>query len=195
MKPKHLSEGQLGQGADYRFQRYFVVLPKDHSLEDLLAPTYWGVLVQQKRLNVFDIIRVRAADGSFDTCVTVTSIVTGAAKVELWPRSPENAAALLRPAEAKAAPMDHHGISRVRVEGGDGKYRLLGVNGQEVSGHTSTEEAEGAMSAYLKHLNMRLPSEEESAAHAAEQAEAEAKRQVTAAENKKVKQVRDRSFA
>lgn len=195
MKPKHLTEAQLGQGADYRFQRFFVVLPKDHTLEDLLAPTYWGVLVQQKRLGVFDIIRVRAADGSFDVCVTVTSIVTGAAKVELWPRSPENAAALFRPAEAKAAPMDHHGVSRVRVEGGDGKHRLLGVNQQEVSTHASTEEAEGAMHAYLRHLNMRLPTAEESAAHAAEQTEAEAKRQALAVEQKKSKKVAERSAA
>jgi len=195
MKLKHLTEAQLGQGADYRFQRFFVVLPPEHTLEDVLEPQYWGQLVQQKRLGVFDVIRVRAADGSFDTCVTVTSIVTGAAKVELWPRNPLNADLLSRPAEAKAAPMDHHGISRVRVEGGNGKHRLLGVNGQEVSTHASTEEAEGAMSAYLRHLNLRLPTADESAAHAAEQAEAEAKRQALAVEQKKGKRVPDRSLA
>jgi hypothetical protein len=194
MKQKQLTEAQLGLGSDYRHARYFVTLPKDHTFEDLLEPQYWGVLVQQKRLGIYDIVRVRAADGSFDTCLTIVSIVTGAAKVEVWPRSPANAALLSRPTEAKAVPMDHHGRSRVRVEEGTGKHRLLGVNGQEVSTHASPEEAEGAMRAYLGHLNMRLPTEQESAAHAAEQAEAEAKRQATAAE-KKVKQVRDRSVA
>jgi hypothetical protein len=48
------------------------------------------------------------------------------------------------------------------------QWRLLGIDGSEVKKDMATrEEAEEAMGVYLKDINMRLPTEEESAAYAA----------------------------
>ena len=192
MTTKQILEKQLGHGADYQTQRYFVTLPEGHTLEDLFEPTYWAQVVQQNKLRQFDLIRVRANDGSFDTQITVISVLKGAALVELWPKVPAAAAELMKPRSKSVVPIAFGGLPKSRVEeiGGvvpDGKkFRILAINQQELSRHASRGEADGAHAHYLASLNMRMPSNEEIGAAVA-QMEADEDRRVAAVDAKRNK--------
>lgn len=166
---RQITEAQLGQG-DYtqKHSRYFVQLLKEQTYEDLFNPRFWGQLEKQSRLRPNDVIRVRAADGAFDFEVTVISTVKGAANVEPWPRMPANIGDFSKPRAVTVAPMDGVGKSVIRLEQAGSQFRVVGLENQEVSRHPTEQEAEGAMAAYLGQLRMRFPTEEESAAHAAE---------------------------
>ena len=85
---KQITETMLGYGSDYKTNRYFVRLPSGFKFAYLLEPGCWTQVVQQQKLNLHDLIRVRADDGSFDVQLTATSIVKGGATVEIWPKMP-----------------------------------------------------------------------------------------------------------
>jgi hypothetical protein len=174
---RQITESQLGQG-DYaqKHSIYFLRLPKDHTFDDLFNPRYWAQLQKQGRLREHDIIRVQAYDKSFDMFLTVMSMVPGAVNVSVWPRMPANVADFAKPRPVSVGPMDHLGKSIIRVEQAGGRFRVLGLDNQEISGHPTEQEAEGAMAAYMGQVRMREPTPEESSAHAAEQAEIKVKR-------------------
>jgi len=164
MKP--ITEIQLGNG-DYTHKHtfYFVQLVDGQRVQDILDPTFWGQLEKQRKLRANDIIRLRAHDGSWDMAVTVKETMRGGANVELWPRLPEGVADLFLNKTLRCAPLDHLGNSVIRAFSVGDKWRVNGLEHQQVSEHGSQPEANGAMQAYLAQVRMRLPTAEESAAH------------------------------
>jgi hypothetical protein len=182
---KQLTEVQLGRGADFRTQRFDVTLPEGHTLQDLFDPVYWAQCVTQNRLGQFDLIRVRAADGSFDCTVTVVAVLKGAARVELWPKMPADAAEMMQPRAKSVVPIAWGGNPRCRVEEVGGvvsdakRFRVLAINGEELSRHGSRGEAEAAHAAYLDSLHMRMPNDREIAEAVAKMETEEARRTET----------------
>jgi hypothetical protein len=166
--PKQANERALGFGESYEFSRYLYRLPAGHTLEDLFVPTYWTqITMLGGKLRPLDIIRVRSEDGSIDCEITVTSVMKGAAIISLYPRLPADVdRSLSKPRELAVVPVDFNGRPKVRIEEDQlaqaGKrFRLLAINGSELSRHASRPEADGAMAAYLAQLHMRLPTEAE----------------------------------
>lgn len=160
-------EGQhLTNVASYFFTHYAVgcgTAPKLHAdtkIEDLFRPQFWAN--HAKRLMVGDIVRVRAADGSWDVQLTVVAKQPGGVVMDLWPKYPDMSALLNAAGLSKAAddvkpvlrPQKVRGKDVPRVEHTPAtKWRLIGLDGNEVSrDHDSKEHAELAMAKYLAAL-------------------------------------------
>ena len=182
---RQITEAQLGMG-DYSqtHARYTIRLPKDHAFEDLFNPRYWAQLQKQNRLRVTDLVRVIAHDGSFDCELTVLSMVPGAVNMGVYPKLPANAADFTKPRPIVVGPMDHLGKPVIRVEQAGTRFRVIGLDNQEISAHPTEPEAEGALAAYLAQVRMRAPTIEESEAHAAAQKELIEKRNAAIAEKR-----------
>lgn len=132
---------------------------EDAAFEDLFKPQWW--VHHAAKLNIGDLVRIRAADGSFDVAVTVTAKVPGGLKVELWPNIPSAGGDLAAQAQAGKAVADASRkvgikrkvagkpVPRVEFQKASG-WRVLGHDGNEVSrNHRSEAEAEDALAAYL----------------------------------------------
>lgn len=160
----------------YRTNWYAIRQPVGHTFEDLFRSSYWRHY--QTKLNIMDIIRVRAEDGNFDVMVTVANKAdNGEISMEEWPKYPKHLAAdriaTISQAGAAASAMapskvpfnKADGLPMVRVEFLEAtKWRLRGFDGQEVSRNHPTEtEARKAMEAYLSRMGLVMPTEEETA--------------------------------
>lgn len=187
---KKITSMMLGQGSDYRVQRYFMVLPKGWTVQDVFDPSAWAPVVQMNQLSLFDLVRVRAHDGAFDFQVTVVNITKGAANVEMWPKLPSELEAVMGERVLRVVPVGYDGVPKVRVEqqetGAFGKsvWRVIALNGEEISSHPTEPEALGAMADYLTKTGYRLPSDEEAKAMVAALEQQEIDRQNSVAEKK-----------
>lgn len=159
--------------AHFKFNYYFEVLGPDAEFKDIFDPAFW--IHAKRKLKQNDIIRLLAHDRSFDIHVTVTSVPAGGVMMRYLYGDPgpgvDNPYAYVRDlrtekGEPRAVPITRAGKSMVRVEFIPAtKWRVLGLNGDTVKRDlASKEEAEVAMDAYLREINMRLPTEAELAA-------------------------------
>lgn len=162
-----------GSQADMAYTSYFEVLPGGIRFEDIFYPQFWR---HHKRIRPMSIIRLRAEDGSFDVDVVVRTQSPSGLVVEFRSgRVPAGIdanmtanAALLDATKVRMAPIAEDGKPRVRVQFlPKTKWRLIGVDGSEISRDHATElEAQTAMANYLAAMLMRNPTEEELHAHA-----------------------------
>ena len=187
---KKIQAAMLGQGADYRTTRYFMVLPRGWTVQDIFDPSAWAPVVQMNQLSLYDTIRVRAHDGAFDFQVTVVNITKGAANVEIWPKMPTELEAVTGGREMRIVSVGFGGRPKVRGEqqdtGSFGRsvWRVIALNGEELSSHPTEPEALGAMTDYLHKTGYRLPNEDEAKAMLAELEAKEVNRQAAVAEKK-----------
>lgn len=153
---------------------YTVKLPPSYKYEDLFQPAFWKH--HQVRLGVLDIVRVRAEDGSFDVMLTVGGKAeNGELIMDLWPKFPAhirveniagvNGAAIaarnLAPTKVPLSKSDGLPVARTEFLEAT-KWRVRGVDGQEVSRNHPTESAaREALSRYLNNMNFEMPSDEE----------------------------------
>lgn len=146
---KHLPAQALIHRAEYHYNSYFAVQPEGHTLADAMDPRYWGHF---KTLKQFDIIRLRAFDGSYDVMLTVVHPMQGAAVVEFWPKVPDMEPQPERHVEVKKV----NGKTVPRVDHTKAtKWRVIGLDGNEYSrGHETKEAAERDMGAYLQSLGL-----------------------------------------
>lgn len=150
MKPLQPIELQL---EGIKSNRYHIrVDPKQNPPEDIWRPQFWVNCAQ--KLSASDIIRIEAADGSYDFCVKVVGRVTHngklAARVEPWPILPQyvvdarDAATELVPTTINGKP-----LPRVEATNADG-WRVIGLDGQIASkNHLRESDAMAAMADYL----------------------------------------------
>jgi hypothetical protein len=161
---------------DFVYASYVEQLEPGVEFSDLFNPVFW--IHVRGRLRQRDIIRLIAHDNSFDVFLTVQALPAGGAVMRFLsgdpgPKVGDPFKFIQELREARAiptiAPMDPAGKPLVRVQFIPAtQWRLLGIDGSEVKKDMATrEEAEEAMGVYLKDINMRLPTEEESAAYAA----------------------------
>ena len=159
----------------FKYSEYFRRLEPGVTFEQIFQPAFW--LHVKGKLRQDDVIRLQAYDRSFDVLVTVRAVVAGGVIMRFLSgdpgpniEDPFRAVAEIRNKnlEPQIAPLNAQGESLVRFEFiPTTKWRVLGLNGAEVKRNIETrEEAELHLSAYLKEINMRLPTEEESKAHA-----------------------------
>lgn len=185
---KKIMPQMLGHGTHYRVNNYFIILPVGWTYHDLMDPSAWAPVVQQNQLSMYDIIRIRAADGHFDMQFTVTNVIKGGATLEPWPKMPTELEALTGEREKHVVPVGFDGRPVVRAEevqtspfSAAKVYRVLALNSEELSQHPTLQEAEGARDAYLAKLGYRLPTDEEAAAMMAEKIAKEEERQAAVA--------------
>lgn len=178
----------LGQGADFRVKRYFFIAPIGWTYHDLMDPSAWAPVVQQNMLSMYDLIRVRAADGHFDMQFTVTNVIKGGATLEPWPKLPTEIEALTGQRDLHVVGVGFDGRPSVRVEevetspfSANKVFRVIALDGTELSQHPTVQEAEGARDAYLAKLGYRLPTAEEGAAMLADRIAKEEERQIAVA--------------
>lgn len=167
---------------------YTVKLPPAFAYEDLFTPSFWKH--HQIRLNLMDIVRVRAESGAFDVMLTVGGKAeNGELMMELWPKFPSHMTAqkiadvsqagsearAVAPTKVPLSKAD--GMPLVRIEYLDAtKWRLRGYDGQEVSRNHPTEaSAKEAMARYLANMKLEMPDDEEISAAIAAAKEAKAK--------------------
>ena len=128
-----------------------------------------------------DIVRLIAADRSFDIYVSIEKILPGGIEVFfLYGRLPEEIAGLdayeirrryvKNETEFALVKMDAEGKAFVRVEHlPASKWRIVGDDRQVVAeGIVSKSEADKRLSKYLFDMNLRLPTPSESAAYVTE---------------------------
>jgi hypothetical protein len=162
----------------FKFQQYFERLDPGVEFADLFDPTFW--IHVRRKLNQFDIVRVVAYDNSFDVHLTVQSMPGGGVVMRFLygdpgPKVDDPFKFIRELRESRATPsivpMDPAGTPLVKIQYIPAtKWRLLGLDGGEVQKDMETrEDAEKVMGEYLAEINMRLPTDEERAAHAAAQ--------------------------
>lgn len=157
---KHLPAPHLRQTADFHNQRWFVELPDGHTFDDLFQPLYWA---HHKRLNQYDLVRVRAQDGRFDVMLTVVTRAQGGVVMEVWPKMPDQAS-IERAVESKAEAVEPRTVNGKPVPRVDHtkatKWRLIGLDGQEHSSNYETRAAAvSAMTAYMASLGLQVTAE------------------------------------
>ena len=134
------------------------VLPEGVSYLDLFEPEFWKH--HASKLKAHELIRVRAADGSFDLNLVVVARVPDGLKVEAWPKLPSQVlmdeAASERTTVLKVRKINGENVPRVEY-GRAVKWRVIGTDGNEVShGHESKELATAAMHTYVESLGKTL---------------------------------------
>lgn len=155
MTAKILPAGALNSTADFVHQRFAVRLPPGFTYGDIFNPVFWSHYARPGGLKEMDVIRVVAHDWSWDVMVTVRAMTRGGANVQLHPVIPENP-------DERSIQVVHrlrNGKLAVRVEFQKAtKWRLIGLDGHEVSrDHETKETAEAAMADYVHALGMELP--------------------------------------
>ncbi len=130
------------------------ILPEGVEYVHLFMPEFWKH--HASKLRPFELVRVRAADGSFDVQLVVVAASSGGVVVELWPKMPSLAESEAADAE-RAAPLEIREIGGQpvpRVEHGKTtKWRVIGIDGNEVSrGHESKAAASVALDKYVMGL-------------------------------------------
>jgi hypothetical protein len=173
------------------YQRWFGIVDDDLAVEDIYTPAYWGHY--KGKIGLYDLIRLRSRDGSFDFQVTVMSLAdNGDFNIENYPkyrecdglshfeaaRAAEAAAEAARPTIVPLDPNTGDPIVRVEYLDAPGvMWRLRGVDRQEVSrGHPSESAAKQAMQQYLNYMRLQMPSQDDIDAAKALIAEKKAKK-------------------
>ncbi len=150
---------------------YVQGLPEGHEFEDIFHPFYW--VHHTKRIHRFSLVRVRAADGSWDVMVRASHIEQGGGiQMELYPRYPQELADKAgRPEEISAAasditdaaaaatmPREINGQPVPRIDFTKStQWRLIGLTGTPIKGKDgmTKPQAEKALAAYK--AAMKLP--------------------------------------
>lgn len=162
--------------AHFRYSDYFTRLEPDVGFAQIFDPGFW--LHAKEKLKVDDIVRIQAHDREFDITVTVQAVVAGGIIMRFLTGDPGSniddpfraiAEIRNRNIEPKVVPLNKDGEPIIRFEFiPTTKWRILGLNGAEVARDIQTKpEAELKYQAYLKEINMRLPTAEEVEAHKA----------------------------
>lgn len=164
---KHLHGIALDHRADYLYTSYFARLAPDITFDDLFRPQFWAH--HYKKLNTDDVVRCKAADGSFDVTVTVVSKEEGGIVMGLWPKYPNadvvaHAARLsegVEDARAELVVTKVHGKPVPRVEYTEGtKWRVIGLDGQTiVENLPSKKTADKRLDDILAKLGVNRPVE------------------------------------
>lgn len=175
--------------ADQVFTRWVCTLPPGMTLAEVMHPAAWQHHAgnpPNSRFNVHDIIRIIAADRSFDFNMTVVHTEPGGVVVEPWPKMPTAEHWAARP-PARQAEIPAPVIKPVDATGGkiNGKrvprvdhtpalqYHVIGLDGAvlESAKHIKTEgAAQQALRAYKKRMRLEAaeaaadPAENETAA-------------------------------
>jgi hypothetical protein len=166
---KHHRAGAFGvqDQSHFKYQSYFTRLQPDTPFECLFDPVFWAH--SRERLEVNDIIRAQAYDGSFDVFITVAKKFDGGVQMrylygDLGPNV--NPAELTGLVEERCVPLDAEGNPVVRVDFVPAtKWRVIGLDNKEVIRNLESEaEAIVYRDKYLAEMHMRLPTSEESQA-------------------------------
>lgn len=153
--------------AHFKYQSYHTRLQPDTPFEVLFDPVFWAH--SRERLEVDDVIRVKAYDNSFDVFLTVLKKLDGGVQMRfLYGYLGPNADPNMIPdaAEERCVPLDAEGMPVVRVNFVPAtKWRVIGIDNQEIIRNLETEdEAVAYRDKYLADLRMRLPTQEEAEA-------------------------------
>lgn len=84
MTQEPLSPDLTRQVAAHHFTNYFVNLPAGVGYDALFDPGLWV----GHKLRQHDLVRVRAADGTFDCQLSVVAVMSARAVMERWPSEP-----------------------------------------------------------------------------------------------------------
>lgn len=167
MSDKHLPAHLIRQanvgGINHSF--HFIELPPGYDFGDLFVAQFWGHY--HNKLKEHDLIRVKAANGTFDVMLAIDSLPKGGIVMSLWPKypgdaEPEVAKIARRQASAsrpRTVPLDRSGDPMVKVEWTRASgWRVRGIDGHEVSRqHINEQNARDAMEKYLAELNLVMP--------------------------------------
>jgi len=150
---KPLNPVQLNALADQHFTRWYIEIdPAYTPVEHVFRPQFWASCL---RLNVKDIIRVRATDDSYDFQLRVVGKEMERHKpvlrVEIWPKVPEFVqAAEIKGRELVPTILNGKPVPRIDHAPIDG-WRLIGFTGEIVQkGLPSEGDAQIAMSRYIQ---------------------------------------------
>ena len=187
---KHLRHNAFQNNAANRdgleTQEYLTTLGETETFEDLFDPSFWRHHATG-RLKDLDVIRVRAADASFDVFVTVERVIPGGAEIQfLHGRLPlkyhglhahEIREALSKDeADFECVKLNQDGRAVPRVEQLPTGWRVVGNDNEIVEKDLKSKTlADNRLDRYLRELNLRMPTPAEMANHrtAIEQREAE----------------------
>jgi hypothetical protein len=177
---KHLRHNAFQNNAANRdgleTQEYLTVLGETETFEDLFDPSFWRHHATG-RLKDLDVLRVRAADGSFDVFVTVERIIPGGAEIHvLSGRLPAKyhgmhsfeIRELLTKDEAdfEIVKMNQDGRAVPRVEQLATGWRVVGNDNEVVDKDMKSKTlADNRLERYLRDLMLRMPTPAEAAAH------------------------------
>jgi acid stress-induced BolA-like protein IbaG/YrbA len=166
MSIKKINASWMAQTSEFVRRHYTIRLPRGWTLKDVLEPTTWAAAAQENKLQIDDIVRVRADDRHFDMEFVVVSVTQGAVTLQRWPIIPDELEAMMGERIMHVVPVGFDGRPRARVEeqeslNGTSRWRVIALNGEEISGHGSRKEAEGALEAYLDKVGYRMPTPEE----------------------------------
>ena len=177
---KHLRHNAFENNAANRdglqTQEYLTILGETETFEDLFDPGFWRHHTTG-RLKDLDVLRVRAADGSFDVFITVEQVIPGGAEIHyLYGRPPikyhglhahEIREALTKnEADFEVVRMNQDGKPVPRVEQLPTGWRVIGNENEIVDKELKSKtQADNRLERYLRELNLRFPSPAESAAH------------------------------
>jgi hypothetical protein len=119
--------------------RYRVVLEDGVAYRDLFCPQFWAEHI--RKLVRFDIVRVIAADESFDVGLTVSSITDLGVQMRVMDK---------HPADASTEP-SRFNPDEVRIEYLPAiKWRLFGFGNVEIKRGMTKPEAEAALAEYIE---------------------------------------------
>lgn len=174
------------------WQLYSTVLDADIAFEDLFVPGFWKHFASgTKALIEGDIVRLRAADRSFDVDMSVEKVMPGGLEMRLRggrvPREFKNLhydeiteVFAKDESEFELVKMDHEGKPLPRVEWMEklGIYRVIGNDNDVIEREVKAKsKADDRLDKYLRDLRLRMPTAEESAKHKeAEAVRAEARK-------------------
>ena len=148
------AKGYFQHTAEYDTKNWFVVLPEGVPYADLFRPDFW--VHHASRMNQFELVRVRACDGSFDVTLCVRARAQGGVHMEEWPKWPSETAADEARAQQDASikPREVAGKPVPRVEHTKAtKWRVIGLDGNEFARNFDTKDiAEKALVNYAAGL-------------------------------------------
>lgn len=153
---------------DQRFSQFHEIVNEDVTVDDIMHPAFYR---HHKNLRKYDKIRMSHPADHFDFDITVRAVVAGGVVVDYFDgRLPDGVdltslKAKIAAETAKLAVVDiaADGAPVVRIQYlPKTKYRLLGLNGEEVKRDIpSKEAAENELAIYLAQIRMRVPTEAE----------------------------------
>lgn len=138
-----LSPHALANTEVFHNSRYRVVLDEGVAYQDLFRPQFWAA--HKQRLVRFDIVRVVAADESFDVDLTVSIITELGVVMRLKDR---------RPSREDARGTTAH--PEVRIEYLPATdWRLMGIGNVEIKRGMTKPEADEALANYLEQAGLK----------------------------------------
>lgn len=178
--------------AGHEWSCYYTVLDADVSFEDLFVPSFWKHHASGTRALIEgDLIRVVAADRSFDVDMTVDRVIPGGIEVSLrGGRVPkefkgfhyDEIREIFKKDESQfdLVKMDHEGKALPRVEWMERLqiYRVVGNDNDVIETDIKAKsKADARLEKYLRELRLRMPTEDERLRHKeAEAAKAETRK-------------------